>query len=174
VWEGIPAWIKPSVRRPPPETGSVKRLAFSKRRAADAFLRDRFVCRYCGQRLVPVCLLSVVGHLFPAQVPYVSTYKQGFIHSLYWLIGAEADHIVPCTRGGDWTDPENHATACVLCNSRKSDWTLDELGWTIQPRLMTRWNGALPTYRDAWEAAGRPSPTYHTAWLRAFGVAGLT
>jgi 5-methylcytosine-specific restriction endonuclease McrA len=41
------------------------------------------------------------------------------------------DHIVPRSRGGthSW---ENCVAACRLCNSRKADRLLDELGWSLR------------------------------------------
>ena len=39
------------------------------------------------------------------------------------------DHVVPRSRGGAHTW-ENCVAACRLCNSRKADRLLDELGWT--------------------------------------------
>jgi 5-methylcytosine-specific restriction endonuclease McrA len=166
VWERVPPWKPPAARIGEKLTGG-PRQSFSKSRAANAFSRDRFQCRYCGQRLVPVCLLSVLSSIFPNELPYVSTYKRGSTHVVYWLIGAEADHIVPGTRGGDWIDPANHAAACVLCNTRKADWTLDELGWSLRPIQHLDWDGLVPVYHALWELAGQPNPRYHNAWIRA-------
>ena len=40
------------------------------------------------------------------------------------------DHVVPRSRGGAHTW-DNCVAACRLCNSRKADRLLDELGWTL-------------------------------------------
>ena len=115
--------------------------------------------------------MSILSLLFPEDLPYVSTYKHGQIHRAYWEIGAEADHLFPGSRGGSWNDPTNHVTACVLCNTRKSDWTLEELGWHLRVELDSDWDGLVPLYRPLWEASGRPAAGNQAGWLRAFAAA---
>jgi 5-methylcytosine-specific restriction endonuclease McrA len=41
------------------------------------------------------------------------------------------DHVVPRSRGGEhsW---ENCVAACAMCNHRKADKLLSELGWTLR------------------------------------------
>jgi len=83
---------------------------------------------------------------------------------------AEADHLVAGSVGGAWTDPDNHVTACVCCNTRKGDASIEEIGWKlIEPT--PGWDGLVPLYRRVWERAGRPRPAFHLRWLRALGVA---
>lgn len=36
------------------------------------------------------------------------------------------DHAIPPSRGGSFWDERNHVPACLRCNSRKGDRTLDE------------------------------------------------
>ena len=43
------------------------------------------------------------------------------------------DHVVPRSRGGGHTW-ENCVAACRLCNSKKADRLLGELGWTLDAR----------------------------------------
>jgi 5-methylcytosine-specific restriction endonuclease McrA len=173
LWSGMPAWDRPTVGHPR-QLVQTPGHSSTPVRAAETFVRDRFQCRYCGQRLIPVCLMSVLSRLFPAELPYVSTYKQGAIHPAYWEIGAEADHIVPGSRGGSWSDPANHATACVVCNTRKSHWTLDELGWELRTARDASWDGLIPLYRRFWETSGKPTSGSQRAWLQAFEVAMST
>jgi 5-methylcytosine-specific restriction endonuclease McrA len=170
LWRGMPPWSRPPAWQRQATVPTQTRRSFISARAA-TFLRDGFQCRYCGQRLIPVSLMSVLSLLFPAELPYVSTSKQGEIHRAYWQIGAEADHIVPGSRDGNWIDPDNHAAACVLRNTRKSDRTLAELGWTLRPRSVQSWDGLIGVYRPLWEQAGRPTAGNQRAWMRAFELA---
>lgn len=169
VWPGMPAWEKPARNVDgvslPPETGA---RTFSKQRQADTFVRDRFQCYYCGQRLFGVPMMAALSAVFPEELPYIHTYNTGQIHAAYWLNGAEADHLVPGSRGGDWLDIANHVAACVFCNSRKSDFTIEELNIQPHPNIDSSWSGQIEHYRAVWEFAGRPNPRYHSDWIATF------
>ena len=112
--------------------------------------------------------MSALSAKYSHELPYVHTYKGGKIHRAYWLIGAEADHILPVSRGGNGTDLANHATACVLCNTRKAERTLKELDWTLTPTGERSWDGCVPMYRDLWQHVGQPKPDHHEKWIHAF------
>src|SRR3954447_13319914 len=58
-------------------------------------------------------------------------------------IGAEADHVRPVSRGGAGTGLASQATACVLCNTRKAERTLEELGWSCIPTGHATWDGCV-------------------------------
>jgi hypothetical protein len=47
---------------------------------------------------------------------------------------------------------------CPRCNSVKSDYTLEELGWTLLDVAHPEWDGLTRRHRPLWEAAGRPRP----------------
>jgi 5-methylcytosine-specific restriction endonuclease McrA len=152
-----------------PAAGVAKAAAGSRRftpaRAGATFRRDHFHCRYCGGRVIPVALMSLLSHLYPDELPYVPTYKD--VHPMYWTRGAEADHIEPGSKGGDWEVPGNHATACVRCNTAKSDHRLEEIGWKIEEAPASDWDGLTSWYRPLWERTGEPNPRYHLGWIRA-------
>ena len=127
-WGGIPPWPRPTTAPPP---GSVPGRSFSEERSAETFRRDSFQCRYCGQLChPPAALASLMSFLYPKLLPYNIRFKAGATHPVYWLLAPEADHILPGSRGGEWEDPSNIATACVVCNTKKGNWTLEELGWS--------------------------------------------
>jgi hypothetical protein len=46
------------------------------------------------------------------------------------------DHVIPTSKGGDKTDPNNLAAACKPCNNRKADRTPEQAGMSlrIQPK----------------------------------------
>jgi 5-methylcytosine-specific restriction endonuclease McrA len=54
------------------------------------------------------------------------------------------DHVVPRSRGGTHTW-DNCVAACRVCNSRKADRLIEELGWTLAgpPRAPSRAAGGL-------------------------------
>lgn len=80
VWAGMPPWRRPARTRERATVLISERRSFTPARAAATFVRDRFQCCYCGQRVIPVSLMSVLSLLFPAELPYVSIYKQGYVH----------------------------------------------------------------------------------------------
>jgi 5-methylcytosine-specific restriction endonuclease McrA len=149
----------------PPVVAPIGVRSFTKARAGATFQRDGLQCRYCGGQVMPVALMSLLACIYPQQLPFVDTYKA--VHPAFWTRGAEADHLVPGARGGNWLDPENHVTACARCNTAKSDLTLDEIGWTLLPRARSRWDGLTRFYEPLWVRAGRPRARYHQEWLRA-------
>jgi 5-methylcytosine-specific restriction endonuclease McrA len=140
---------------------------FTPARAGATFRRDRFQCRYCGGRVIPVAVMSVLSHVYPEELPYDFRFKRGSVHPMYWTRGAEADHIEPISRGGDGHALENHATACVRCNTAKSDNRLEDIGWRLLKPTRTTWDGLTGSYHDLWERAGRPNARYHRPWLKA-------
>jgi 5-methylcytosine-specific restriction endonuclease McrA len=71
------------------------------------------------------------------------------------------DHVVPRSRGGTHTW-DNCVAACRLCNSRKADRLLGELGWTLDapPRPPARAAGGIMVL------AVEPHPAWEP-WLSA-------
>lgn len=159
---------------PTPNSGAMvsAKRSFNARRSAEVFVRDRFVCRYCGGRVVPRRLLVALSAIFPTELPYYAHYRLGTVHPVYWLLAAEADHLIPGSRGGDWTALANLVTACARCNTAKANSVMEEIGWNLQPVPERRWNGLVNHYEVIWELAGRPSPSYHSAFIRAFQSIG--
>ncbi len=145
---------------PPRPTLSVpRRLAI--------YQRDGWSCRYCGGQTVLTQVMALLGSLFPDQFPYHPNWKTGATHPAIISRSASVDHVDPGSLGGSWTDPHNLVTACWLCNVRKADLTLEQLGWAIRKAAEpSQWDGLSGVYPELWEAAGRPGGE-HRAWLAA-------
>ena len=94
------------------------------------FLRDGFVDRYSGKRLVNPGILKSITRFFPEEFPYHPHWKMTQCHRAYWELLPTVDHIVPIARGGE-DAIENWVTTSMLNNSIKSNWTLEELRWDI-------------------------------------------
>lgn len=45
------------------------------RTRAQVFLRDRFLCTYCGGRTIPRCILVAISDVFPEVFPYCARYR---------------------------------------------------------------------------------------------------
>jgi hypothetical protein len=115
----------------------------SPRSAIRVFLRDGFVDRYSGGRLVFPPMLRILSRALPDEFPYHPNWRTDDTHRAYWELSATLDHLVPISRGG--VDEEsNWVTTSMLHNGAKMNWTLEELGWTLYPPGDRRsWDGLL-------------------------------
>lgn len=107
------------------------------------FVRDGFVDRYKGIRLVYPPALRLISERLPVDFPYHKNWKFSETHFAYWELSATLDHIDPVARSGRETS-ENWATCSMLTNSIKSSWTLEQLGWSLLPPGDFKvWDGLL-------------------------------
>src|SRR5918994_5424222 len=111
--------------------------------ATRVFLRDGFVDRYAGTRLVFPPVLRLISQTLPEEFPFHSNWKMSECHVAYWDLSATVDHVVPVARGGR-DDDTNWVCTSMLRNGVKSNWTLDELGWDLLPSGdLEEWDGLL-------------------------------
>lgn len=111
--------------------------------ATAVFVRDGFIDRYSGERLVFPPVLRILSTKMPVAFPYHPNWKSNVTHSSFWELGATIDHLVPVTRGGK-DEEENWITTSMARNSAKMNWSLDDLGWAIHPPGDFReWDGLL-------------------------------
>ena len=110
------------------------------------FLRDGFIDRYSGQRLIFPGLLGLLSKLLPEEFPFHPNWKISECHIVYWELFPTIDHIVPVTRGGT-NDEANWATTSMLRNAMKSNWTLEQLSWSLMPAgSLAEWDGLIRLY----------------------------
>jgi 5-methylcytosine-specific restriction endonuclease McrA len=134
------------------------------------FRRDRFHCRYCGARVIPIPIMELLGAVFAERFPYHPNWKGGETHPAVLSRTAVIDHVTPAAWGGS-ADDDNLVTACWPCNARKGDLSLARLGWERLPvDVDDGWDGLTRFYRDLWQEAGRPNPKLHHDWASALGV----
>lgn len=105
------------------------------------FLRDGFLDRYCGARLVFPGTLRLLSQLLPVEFPAHKNWKMSESHPAFWELFPTIDHVVPVARGG-LDDASNWVTTSMLRNSAKAHWTLEELGWRLHaPAPSEQWDG---------------------------------
>jgi 5-methylcytosine-specific restriction endonuclease McrA len=132
------------------------------------YARDRYQCRYCGERLILTAVMRLVSRLYPDQFPYHRNWKADSTHPAFMVRSATLDHVRPIAGGGDPLALDNLVTACWTCNRRKGDLDLDELRWSLREPLDQHWRGLTELFRPLWIAAGRPTLTEdESAWMRA-------
>ena len=96
----------------------------------EQFVRDGFIDRYSGEKLVNPGILKVLSYYMPDVFPYHAHWKMEECHNAYWEFVPTVDHIVPVALGGV-DEKENWVTTSMLHNSIKSNWTLEQLNWNL-------------------------------------------
>lgn len=96
------------------------------------FVRDGFIDRYSGQKLLNPGILKVLSYYMPEEFPYHAHWKMEECHNEYWEFVPTLDHIYPVALGGA-DDEANWATTSMLHNSIKNNWTLEQLQWKLYP-----------------------------------------
>jgi len=112
------------------------------------FLRDGFVDRYSGEKLVFPAVLRLLSELMPEEFPFQKNWKMSECHLAYWHLFPTIDHIVPVSRGGR-DEESNWVCTSQLRNSAKSNWLLEELGWELhKPGQLDKWDGLVGWFMD--------------------------
>ena len=94
------------------------------------FKKDGFIDRYSGEKLINPGVLKVLSYYLPNAFPYQKNWKMSECHLGYWELCPTIDHIVPISMGGK-DNPDNWATTSMLNNSIKSNWSLEQMRWSL-------------------------------------------
>jgi 5-methylcytosine-specific restriction endonuclease McrA len=136
------------------------------------FIRDGFIDRYSGNRLVFPPVLRMLSHALPDVFPYHPNWKTQASHPAYWELSATIDHLNPVAKEGP-DNPDNWITTSMARNSAKKKWSLEELGWKLlDPGKFEEWDGLLNWCMQYW----RDNPEIEVdsglgSWLKAGKVA---
>ncbi len=69
-------------------------------------------------------------------------------HIAYWELFPTVDHIKPIARGGHDTE-ENIITTSMIRNAAKSNFTLEEIGWSVkEPGNLNDWDGLTKIFKQ--------------------------
>lgn len=136
------------------------------------FVRDGFIDRYSGHRLVYPGALRLLSLLLPEEFPAHPNWKMSESHIVYWELFPTIDHVLPVARGGA-DDESNWVTTSMLRNSAKSNWTLEELGWELLPAGdFNEWDGLSDWFRSYVDSAPQfLGDGQIQKWYRAIDVA---
>jgi hypothetical protein len=137
------------------------------------FLRDGFVDRYSGDRLVFPGVLRLLSDLFPADFPYHPNWKFGIGHPWYWDLYPTVDHVVPVTLQGE-DAMANWVTTSMRRNLLKSNRSLEDLGWRLVPPGRSGWDGLTGWYvRYLRENPSLAAASYLKGWYHAAIATGV-
>jgi hypothetical protein len=122
--------------------------SYTELQSLQVFVRDGFVDRYSGQRLVFPGVFRLLSRLLPREFPFHPNWKMSETHPAYWQLFPTIDHVLPVVQGG--ADSEaNWVTTSMLRNAAKANWTLEELGWHLQPPgSLTDWDGLTKLFLE--------------------------
>ncbi|MDD3859241.1 MAG: HNH endonuclease [Bacteroidales bacterium] len=116
---------------------------YSKFQMCKVFLRDGFIDRYSGDKLVFPGMIKILTLEFPDIFKYHKNWKMSETHMIYWDLYPTIDHIVPISRGG-LNDESNWITTSMIRNSAKSNWTIQEIGWNLYDKgQLDNWDGLI-------------------------------
>lgn len=125
----------------------VKRT-YTETEAAQMFVRDGFVDRYSGKRLIYPPVLRLLSSIMPNEIPYHRNWKTTECHMLFWHLSPTVDHVLPVARGG-LDESSNWVCTSMVLNAAKANWTLEELGWhLVPPGDFRKWDGMLKWFMD--------------------------
>jgi hypothetical protein len=112
------------------------------------FIRDGFTDRYSGRKLVFPGTLRLLSVLMPEEFPEHPNWALKHGHIMYWELLPTLDHVDPLARGGK-DEESNWVSTSWLNNYIKSDFTLEEIGWTLQPAgKFEEWDGLMRWFID--------------------------
>lgn len=114
---------------------------YTKYEMMKTFLRDGFVDRYSGEKLLFPGIIRLLSLEIPDIFKYHLNWKMSETHMIYWDLFPTIDHIIPIAKGGT-NEESNWITTNQLRNSAKSNHILTDLGWEIlPPGNIEEWDG---------------------------------
>ncbi len=125
----------------PHEHIEIEKRSYTLKQKMNQFLKDGFIDRYTGQRLINPGMLKVITYYFPEEFPYDPHWKMTKTHIAYWNLIPTIDHVFPIALGGI-DDPSNWVTTSMKNNSIKSNYSLDEMNWNLyETGNLNNWDG---------------------------------
>jgi len=116
---------------------------YSKYQMCKIFLRDGFIDRYSGEKLLFPGLIKILSIEFPDIFKYHRNWKMADTHMIYWDLCPTIDHLIPVARGGQ-NNESNCITTSMIHNSAKSNWTIEEMGWKLHNKgQCDDWDGLI-------------------------------
>lgn len=147
---------------------------YSERRSMKLFLRDGFIDRYTGNRLINPGVLRLLHVVLGDDFPAHPNWKVSETHPAFWELFPTVDHVKPVSRGGR-DDESNWVTASMLSNRAKDQWAVDDLGWKRHPAGdVKEWDGLsrwLVDYLAVNPTVLAEAPEPHRGYIRRWHTA---
>ncbi len=125
----------------PHKVYEIEKRAYTIAQRMEQFIEDGFIDRYTGEKLLNPGILKVLSVIFPDEFPFHPHWKMTETHIAYWELSPTIDHIYPIAKGGH-DNKRNWVTTSMKNNSIKSNYTIDEIHWTLHPKGNIKdWDG---------------------------------
>ena len=132
----------------PLEQRNINGRKYTKTQMCKIFLRDGFIDRYSGEKLLFPGILRILTIEFPQIFKYHKNWKMSETHMIYWELSPTIDHIKPVARGGE-DNEDNWVTTSMVRNSAKANWNLEEIGWSLKiSGELKNWDGLIKYFID--------------------------
>lgn len=124
----------------------VEKRRMSSYEKLQVFLRDGFIDRYSGEKLIFPNVLRIISEELGDTFPYHKNWKMSECHIAYWEFFPTYDHVIPIARGGK-DNIENVVTTSQKNNSMKSNFLLEKTQWILQEKgSLSEWDGMISWY----------------------------
>ena len=119
----------------------IEKRTYTVNQKMNQFVRDGFIDRYTGNKLLNPGILKIISRYFPNEFPYHSHWKMTETHIAYWELIPTIDHIYPIAKGGE-DNESNWVTTSMKNNSIKSNYIIDDIHWNLHPKgNISDWDG---------------------------------
>ena len=126
----------------------IEKRSYTMTQKMEQFLSDGFVDRYTGEKLLNPGILKVLSFYFPEDFPFHPHWKMTHTHVAYWELIPTIDHIYPIAKGGQ-DHKDNWVTTSMKNNSIKSNYTIEEIRWTLYPKgNLNDWDGLTSMFLE--------------------------
>ena len=126
----------------------IEKRTYTMAQKMNQFISDGFIDRYTGEKLLNPGILKILSNYFPNEFPYQPHWKMTDTHIAYWELVPTLDHIYPIAQGGH-DDESNWVTTSMKNNSIKSNYTIDEIHWTLYPKGdIADWDGLTGVFLE--------------------------
>ncbi len=130
----------------PHKVCSVEKRTYTVSEKMEQFIKDGFIDRYTGEKLLNPGILKVLSTYFPDDFPFHPHWKMTETHIAYWELIPTLDHVYPIAKGGQ-DDKDNWVTTSMKNNSIKSNYTMDEIRWNLYPQGDIKdWDGLSKSF----------------------------
>jgi hypothetical protein len=121
---------------------------YSTFQSLQVFIRDGFIDRYSGLRVVFPGALRLLSLRMPDIFPFHKNGKTDECHFAFWELFPTVDHVVPVSRGGK-DEYANWVTTSMSKNAAKANFTLEEINWKLLPGgNVNDWDGQMSWFRS--------------------------
>ena len=146
-----------------------ERISFTEEDKTELLWRDGFIDRYSTTRekLIHPAVLRILSECMPVEFPWDSHWNMEKTHIAYYQLSPSVDHVIPHARGGT-NEKDNLVCTSYLRNLAKSGYTLEELGWEVQPEGdHNEWDGMTKWFMEYVEENKMEKDPYLKPWYGA-------